>query len=127
MGSVAVSNVVPFRRFAAVPPASDREVRERRRGEQRSLMDAVYATESLTVAADDRAIKLTASRLLVYGFLTIEEVDADGAKRRLRPSEAIRARSEHPWRLSKPAGGTAVTIPSRDGFLFDSSRPPDTD
>ena len=120
MGSVAVSNVVPFRRFAAVPPLSDREVRDRRRGEQRSLMDAVYATGSMIVAADDRAIKLTASRLLVYGFLTIEEIDEDGVMRRLRPSEAIRARSERAWRLSKPAGGTAVTIPSRDGFLFES-------
>ncbi len=120
MGSVAVSNVVPFRRFAAVPPMGEREVRDRRRGEQRSLMDAVYATGSMIVAAEERAIKLTASRLQVYGFLAIEEVEEDGSMRRLRPSEAIRARSERPWRLSKPAYGTAVTIPSRDDFLFDS-------
>ena len=120
MGSVAVSNVVPFRRFAAAPPVNDREARDRRRGDQRSLMDAVYATGSMIVAPDERAIKLTASRLQVYGFLTIEEVEADGSMRRLRPSEAIRARAERPWRLSKPALGTAVTIPSRDGFLFDA-------
>lgn len=120
MGSVAVGNVVPFRRFAAPPPTSDREARDRRRGEQRSLMDAVYATGSMIVAAEERAIKLTASRLQVYGFLTIDEVGENGAMRRLRPSEAIRARAERPWRLSKPALGTAVTIPSRDGFLFDA-------
>ena len=120
MDSVAISNVVPFRRFAAAPPMDERAVRDRRRGEQRSLMDAVYATGSMIVAAEERAIKLTASRLQVYGFLAIEEVEADGSMRRLRPSEAIRARSERPWRLSKPAYGTAVTIPSRDDFLFDS-------
>lgn len=119
MGSLAVGNVVPFRRFPAVPPASEREVRDRRRGEQRSLMDAVYATGSMIVAADERGIKLTASRLQVYGFIVIEEITEDGGMRRLRPSEAIRAGSERPWRLSKPAFGTAVTIPGRDDFLFD--------
>ena len=119
MGCVAVSNVVPFRRVAGPPPMGEREVRDRRRGEQRSLMDAVYATGSLIVAAEDRTLKLTASRLQVYGFLAIEEVGEDGAMRRLRPSEAIRARGERPWRLSKPACGASVTIPSLDGFLFD--------
>jgi hypothetical protein len=119
MGCVAVSNVVPFRRVAGPPPTGEREARDRRRSEQRALMDAVYATGSLIVAAGDRAGKLTASRLQVYGFLTVEEIGEDGAMRRLRPSEAIRARGEHAWRLSKPACGTAVTIPSLDGFLFD--------
>ncbi|MFD0936573.1 hypothetical protein ACFQ12_15500, partial [Methylobacterium trifolii] len=89
--------------------------------EQRALMDAVYATGSLTVAAGDRDSKLTASRLQVYGFLTVEEVLEDGSLRRLRPSEAIRARAERPWRLSKPAygGGLSVTIPPVDDFLFE--------
>jgi hypothetical protein len=124
MGCVAVSNVVPFRR--AVPPQApgEREARNRRRSEQRSLLDAVYATGSMIVAAEDRAMKLTASRLQVYGFLAIEEITEEGLMRRLRPSEAIRARPERPWRLSKPACGTSVTIPSLDGFLFESAGQP---
>ncbi len=124
MGCVAVSNVVPFRRAVPVPASGEREAHHRRRGEQRSLLDAVYATGSMIVAAEDRAMKLTASRLQVYGFLAIEEVGEDGLMRRLRPSEAIRARSERPWRLSKPACGTAVTIPRLDGFLFESAGQP---
>ncbi|MCJ2132879.1 hypothetical protein MKK69_02155 [Methylobacterium sp. J-026] len=124
MGCVAVSNVVPFRRPIPAQAPSERDARDRRRSEQRSLLDAVYATGSMVLAADDRATKLTASRLQVYGFLAIEELRADGTVRRLRPSEAIRARSEHPWRLSKPACGTAVTIPSLDGFLFEPAGQP---
>ena len=123
--STATDNVVPFRRIAASgrPPAGygDYQGQAQRRSEQRALMDAVYATGSLAVAAGDRDAKLTASRLQVYGFLTIEEVGVDGTMRRLRPSEAIRARSDRPWRLSKPAygGGLSVTIPSADDFLFE--------
>jgi hypothetical protein len=124
MGCVAVSNVVPFRRIAPASAAGERDARNRRRSEQRALMDAVYATGSMIVAAGDREMKLTASRLQVYGFLTIEEVTEDGGMRRLRPSEAIRARSERPWRLSKPAFGGAVTIPSLDDFLFESAGQP---
>jgi hypothetical protein len=92
MGCVAVSNVVPFRRAVPVQAPGEREARNRRRSEQRSLLDAVYATGSLIVAAEDRTMKLTASRLQVYGFLAIEELADDGTVRRLRPSEAIRAR-----------------------------------
>ncbi|GJE14663.1 MULTISPECIES: hypothetical protein [Methylobacterium] len=120
MGCVAVSNVVPFRRAVPAQAPGEREARNRRRSEQRSLLDALYATGSMVVAAEDRGMKLTASRLQVYGFLAIEEVGEDGLMRRLRPSEAIRARAERPWRLSKPASGAAVTIPSLDGFLFES-------
>ena len=124
MGCVAVSNVVPFRRPLPAQPPGEREARDRRRSEQRSLLDAVYATGSMVLAAEDRATKLTASRLQVYGFLAIEEVREDGTMRRLRPSEAIRARGERPWRLSKPASGAAITIPSLDGFLFESAGQP---
>jgi hypothetical protein len=124
MGCVAVSNVVPFRRPLPTQAPGERDARDRRRSEQRSLLDAVYATGSMVLAADDRATKLTASRLQVYGFLAIEEVTEDGTTRRLRPSEAIRARGERPWRLSKPACGASVTIPSLDGFLFESAGQP---
>ncbi|MCJ2068356.1 hypothetical protein MKK75_05955 [Methylobacterium sp. J-030] len=124
MGCVAVSNVIPFRRPVPAQAPGEREARDRRRSEQRSLLDAVYATGSMVLAAEDRATKLTASRLQVYGFLAIEEVRDDGTMRRLRPSEAIRAKGERPWRLSKPACGASVTIPSLDGFLFESAGQP---
>ena len=91
------------------------------RRDQRSLMDTVYEAGTLPVAAGDRETKLLASRLLVYGFLTIDEVGEDGATRRLRPSEAIRAGREHPWRLSRASRGVSlsVPIPALDGFLFE--------
>ena len=128
--STGPDNVVPFRRPGAAGPRAvlgrflgedgARESQIRRRSEQRSLMDAVYAGGSLAVAAGDRETKLTASRLQVYGFLTIEEMGEDGAFRRLRPSEAVRARPDRPWRLSKPAlGRYRVTIPAADDFLFE--------
>lgn len=129
MGCVSsvADNVVPFRRIAAEgPSASGLQTGHgggsRRRSDQRALMDTVYASGALCVAAGDRETKLTASRLLVYGFLAIDEVSADGALRRLRSSEAIRAAGERPWRLSRPAyaAGLAVTIPASDGFLFET-------
>jgi hypothetical protein len=91
------------------------------RRDQRSLMDTVYEAGSLPVAAGDRETKLLASRLLVYGFLTIDEVGEDGATRRLRPSEAVRAGRERPWRLSRASRGVSlsVAIPAVDGFLFE--------
>jgi hypothetical protein len=130
MGSVpaTMDNVVPFRRAVRPQQASTASAAPRtsvatRRSEQRVLMDAVYATGSLSVAAGDRETKLIAARLQVYGFLLIEEIASDGSFRRLRPSEAIRARTESPWRLSKASygagAGLAVTIPAVDGFLFE--------
>lgn len=126
MGCVSstADNVVPFRRIAAAGiQATSFETRTRRRSDQRALMDAVYATGTLSVAAGDRETKLTAARLLVYGFLTVEEIADDGSARRLRPSEAIRAGFEHPWRLTKPAYADtlSVTIPAVDGFLFETA------
>ncbi|MET0257907.1 MAG: hypothetical protein ABW179_04935 [Methylobacterium sp.] len=132
--AAATDNVIPFRRPAGLLAAGAARsaesvalgARGRERAHQRSLMDAVYATGTLMLAADDRDTKLVASRLQVYGFLTIEEVGADGAMRRLRPSEAIRARSERPWRLSKASYGAslAVSIPSVDDFLFETAGMP---
>ena len=120
----ATDNVVPFRRAGRTPPQASvvSGSLATRRGDQRALMDAVYASGALAVAAGDRETKLIAARLQVYGFLTIEEVTEDAAPRRLRPSEAIRARTDRPWRLSKASygAGLAVTIPAVDGFLFEA-------
>lgn len=131
--AAATDNVIPFRRPAGLMAGAARSAesvalgaRGRERAHQRSLMDAVYATGTMVLAADDRDTKLIASRLQVYGFLTIEEVAEDGTLRRLRPSEAIRARAERPWRLSKASYGAslAVSIPSVDDFLFETSSMP---
>ena len=120
----SMDNVVPFRRTTARPPGAPvirQQGNAARRGDQRALMDAVYATGTLSVAAGDRDTKLIASRLQVYGFLAIDEVTEAGGHRRLRPSEAIRARADRPWRLSKASYGAslAVSIPAIDGFLFE--------
>lgn len=83
-------------------------------------MDAVYAAGSLPVAADDRATKMMATRLNIFGFVVIDEVQADGTARRLRPSEAFHASTAHPWRVSKPSSRYRVddSLPASDRDLF---------
>ena len=71
--------------------------------DQRGLLDTVYTSGALVVAADDRATKAIAARLQVFGFLNIAEVSMDGSARRLRPSEASAFLSPRPWRLSRPS------------------------
>jgi hypothetical protein len=93
------------------------------RRDQRSLMDAVYTAGSLPVAADDRATKVMATRLNIFGFVVIDEIQGDGTARRLRPSEAVHATSDHPWRVSKPSSRYALKeIPASDADLF-SAKP----
>ena len=82
-------------RFKEAPVATRRD--------QKGLLDAVYACGSLAIPADDRATKQMAARLQVYGFITLDEVQADGSARRLRPSEAVEASLARPWRVSKPS------------------------
>lgn len=83
-------------------------------------MDAVYAVGSLPIAADDRATKDMATRLTIFGFVVIDEMQADGTARRLRPSEAFRACTANPWRVSKPSGRYRVDddLPASDRDLF---------
>jgi len=90
------------------------------RRDQKSLMDAVYAAGSLPIAADDRAAKDMATRLNIFGFVVIDEVQSDGTARRLRPSEAFQASALHPWRVSKPTGRYRVADewPETDRELF---------
>lgn len=135
----ATDNVVPFRRpvgaiqrhaaghgagYAGWAGAPSRP--SQARADQRSLMDIVYATGTFLLAPEDRETKLIASRLQVYGFLVIEEVGEGGALRRLRPSEAVRAKQDRPWRLSKASYGASlpVTIPAIDDFLFEPAGMP---
>jgi hypothetical protein len=90
------------------------------RRDQRSLMDAVYSAGSLTIGADDRATKAMATRLTIFGFVIIDELQSDGMARRLRPSEAFHASTALPWRVSKPSGRYRIDdgIPETDEDLF---------
>jgi hypothetical protein len=86
-------------------------------------MEAVYNAGSLPVAADDRATKAMATRLTIFGFVVIDEVQADGSARRLRPSEAVHTSTAHPWRVSRPSSRYALQdLPASDADLF-SARP----
>jgi hypothetical protein len=90
------------------------------RRDQRGLMDAVYTAGSLPIAADDRAAKVLATRLTIFGFVVIDEIQADGTARRLRPSEAIYASTARPWRVSKPTSRYMIddALPASDRDLF---------
>jgi len=108
------SNVVRFPGPRSAPKNTPRD--------QRSLMDAVYNAGSLPVAADDRITKMMATRLTIFGFVVIDEVQADGTARRLRPSEAVNATTDRPWRVSKPSSRYAVAaVPASDMDLFSAS------
>ena len=69
----------------------------------RGLLDLVYTSGVLMVAADDRETKAMASRLQIFGFLNISEIEPDGSARRLKPSEVAGLPGERPWRLSRPS------------------------
>jgi hypothetical protein len=81
--------------------------------DQKSLMEAVYAAGSLPVAPNDRLTKVTAAGLQLFGFVVVEEVQADGSLRRLKASETIQAATTRPWRVSKSSiAQTSFGIPS---------------
>lgn len=92
--AVVSTNVIRF-------PGPKSQRHENRDG--RGLLDTVYTSGALVVAADDRETKALASRLQVFGFLNIAEVSADGSIRRLRPSEVSGLPTARPWRLSRPS------------------------
>src|SRR3954452_8412580 len=71
------------------------------RRDQRRLMDAVYASGSLPIAAEDHVHQAMATRLTIFWFIVLDDVQADGTPRRLRPSEPILTSTIHPWRVSK--------------------------
>jgi hypothetical protein len=113
MHSLSAVNVVPFR--GARRTASPRR-------DQKSLMEAVYTAGSLPVQADDGETKLMASRLQIFGFVVIEQIEADGTLRRLKPSEAVEAKLARPWRISKPSiAGLAAGRPDADGHFVKHS------
>jgi hypothetical protein len=97
------SNVVPFRRRSAGPTRHPR-----------TLMEAVYSAGELAVPADDIPIKTAALMLQALGFLTVEEILADGTARRLGRGQARQA-IDRPWRLSKPAFSGLPALPDAGG------------
>lgn len=115
MSASALGNVVPFRRVrTGSEPGRD----------QKGLLEAVYNAASLPVGAQDRATKLMASRLQVFGLVVVDEVTADGTLRRLRPSESMHAAPGRPWRVSKPSAARPFEVPgpATDAFLFEPAR-----
>ncbi|HKH33861.1 MAG TPA: hypothetical protein VKA80_06805 [Beijerinckiaceae bacterium] len=111
MAAFASTNVVPFR-------SARRQASTRR--DQKGLMEAVYTAGSLPLQAGDRESKVMAARLQVFGFVLIDEIQSDGTLRRMRPSEAIEARTNRPWRVSKPSfSGLAIGLPDADDSLFE--------
>ncbi|HMO30294.1 hypothetical protein [Enterovirga sp.] len=96
MSSVAMTstNVIRFPGPRAVKSSTT---------EQKGLLDTVYTNGALMVAAEDRETKALASRLQVFGFLNIAEINVDGSARRLRPSEVSLLSTARPWRLSRPS------------------------
>ena len=103
------TNVVAFRQ--ARPQSYSRR-------NQKHLMEAVYSAGSLPVPADDRESKAMAARLLLFGFVVIDEINVDGAARRLRSSEAVQASLARPWRVSKPSvGRKGIGVADAGGYL----------
>lgn len=113
MSTSLPGNVVPFRRMNSFSTSS--------KPDQKSLMEAVYNAGSLPIPAADQDTKVLASRLQVFGFVVIDEVQSDGSARRLRPSEAILAHTARPWRISKPSvdWDRSIRVPASDRSLFD--------
>jgi hypothetical protein len=108
MAAFASTNIVPFR--SARRPATRRD--------QKGLMEAVYTAGSLPLEAGDRESKIMVARLQVFGFVVIDEIQADGSLRRMRPSESIEARTNRPWRVSKPSfAGVNAGMPDAGGSL----------
>ena len=98
------SNVVPFRSRSPAGPSRH----------PKTILEAVYAAGSLTLRADDLAVKTAAVMLQGLGFLLIDEVLADGTLRPLKRGEARRAIGR-PWRLSKPPFAGTPGLPDADG------------
>ncbi|WP_052340866.1 hypothetical protein [Salinarimonas rosea] len=94
------ATLIPFPLRPAPIPAI-----ERSRELQKRLMDAVFASGALEVAAQDVPTKRLAARLQILGFVAIEEVAEGGDRRRLRPSEAIEAEPGLAWRVSRAGAG----------------------
>jgi len=80
----------------------------------KTLIERIYAAGSLPVRADDAATKMAARMLQRLGFLTIEEIAADGTLRPLGAGEARQA-MDRPWRLSKPAFSGEPGRPDGEG------------
>lgn len=91
----------------------------------RELLERVYAAGSLPVGADDLAIKCALAALAAFGFLAIEEIQADGTARQFGHGEAREGSAvRRPWRVSKPAFARgAIGVPDAAGAFARCSGP----
>lgn len=94
---LVMSEVVAF----VASHASSRRGTMTRRAETTALLDAVCSAGALEIAPRAFAARDAAAALQLMGFVTVEEIGRDGARRRLRPSETHCAASFHPWRVSR--------------------------
>lgn len=109
MSMSSAANVIAFR--GARKTASPQR-------DQKGLMEAVYTAGSLPIPADDRETKIMASRLQIFGFVVIEQVEADGTLRKLRSSEAVESTATRPWRVSRPSiAALSAGQPEADGLF----------
>ncbi len=97
----STATVIPFpgRRSMGAPAS-----------EPKDLLETVYTSGAMPVAASDRATKAAVARLHLFGFFVVEEVRAEGARPML-PSETARLDLTHPWRISRRhAAGRAASL-----------------
>jgi hypothetical protein len=64
-----------------------------------------------------------ATRLSIFGFVIVEEIQNNGTLRRLRPSEAVRGLRARAWRVSKPSSRCARDMLPQPGAGPFSARP----
>lgn len=92
-----MSEVVAF----VASTMSSRRGQMTRRAETTALLDAVCSAGSLEIAPRAFAARDAAAALHLMGFVNVDEVAADGATRRLKPSEAWSAAPFFTWRVSR--------------------------
>lgn len=87
------ASVVPFPRRAAT-----------RQAETAALLDAVGSAGSLEIVPRAFAARDAAAALHLMGFVHLEEIQPDGASRRLSAHEARSATPFLTWRVTRAAG-----------------------
>jgi hypothetical protein len=96
-GVASFASVVPFSRSCS-GRGSLPEI------ERTALLDAVGAAGCVMIAPRAFAARHAAAALHLMGFVSLEEVQPDGAARRLKASEAMSATPLLPWRVARIGG-----------------------
>ncbi len=88
--------------FASVVPFPRRN--STRQAETAALLDAVGSAGSLDIVPRAFAARDAAAALHLMGFVHLDEMHPDGARRRLSAHEARQAAPFLTWRVSRAAG-----------------------